>query len=120
LSFQGAVRLSERGILRWKEFSERPEQYYQEYTIMPRLFYVPSNSVQLQLGYRLFLQERYTYSGKVKVLDQILRSLGPTVFCILQTPKYRVIIDGWYEHQYVQSRVVAKIPNLSVSTFFLL
>ena len=120
LNFQGAVRLSERGILRWKEFSERPEQYYQEYTIMPRLFYVPSHSVQLQLGYRLFLQERYTYSGKVKVLDQILRSLGPTVLCVLQTPKYRLAIDGWYEHQYVQSRTVAKIPNLSVSTFFLL
>lgn len=114
------VRFSERGILRWREFRERPEQEFREYSGECGFFYLPYSLGMVKIGYRIFRQERYTYVIKRKVQEQILVSLGPTVRCTLTTQTCTFRIDGWYEIQRINSKTVARIPNVSLTTMYTL
>ncbi len=114
------LRLSERGILKWKEFREKPEQFYYEYSLAPRIGFMPVSSVKINVGYKLFVQERYRYFGKERIPEQTIRSVGPTVLCLLETYRYRLLLDGWMEQQIVQSTVVSKIPNMVFAVSYFL
>lgn len=118
--FESSLRFYERGILNWKEFRERPEQYFGEYTAVPACVYISENGSKIQLGYRLFLQKQYKYEGRTKQLEQVLRSAGPTVLCQLSASFCNLSIDGWYERRSIDGRTTAVIPNLAITTSYVL
>ncbi|MCX7985038.1 MAG: hypothetical protein N3A63_09080 [Bacteroidetes bacterium] len=114
------ARFSERGHLRWKEFRVQPEQYFHEYSGESRIFYLPYSSLIMKFGYKIFRQERYGWINRRKVLEQRIQSYGPIVSCTLSSRTCNVVLEGWYENQVVNSIIVSRIPNISLTTFYTL
>jgi hypothetical protein len=98
--FQGSVRLYERGILRWREFRERPERYFVEQSYWPRLSAGVTDHLLVSVGFRYFSQTRYRYEGKSRSFEGKLISAGPTVSVSWRGKQGgRVEIEGWREAQ---------------------
>ncbi|MEX1140677.1 MAG: hypothetical protein WEF53_15160 [Bacteroidota bacterium] len=98
--FQGSVRVYERGILRWREFRERPERYFVEQSWWPRISARVTDHLLMGIGYRYFSQSRYRYEGKNRAFEGRLISAGPTVSVSWRGPGGgRVEIEGWRESQ---------------------
>lgn len=115
----GGVRLSERGILRWKEFQERPENFFVDKDFWPQVFFRPAPGFRVGLGFRYFSQDRFRYSGGVRVLDLELRNSGPTaMFQWFEHDRERVSIEGWRETQTVNGVSLTSFPNLTMRVSF--
>ncbi len=109
------LRLTERGMLRWREFAERPEDATVEFHFDPRLT-VRTGAFHFELGYRLFSQDRYAYTGGVRTFRQGYTSSGPVASVEwMGTSERRVRIDGWQERQRLDAVPLATIPNVSVA-----
>ncbi|MBM4161669.1 MAG: hypothetical protein FJ217_11310 [Ignavibacteria bacterium] len=114
-NFVGGVRVYERGILLWKEFKERPQNYFVERSFWPRLSLVAMRSVRMGIGYRLFSQDRYRYQGAERILERRLETAGPTVVLDWEGEHgKRVAVEGWRETQAQDGRVIRTVPNLSL------
>jgi hypothetical protein len=109
------LRLTERGMLRWREFAERPEDATVELHLDPRLT-VRTGTVRFEFGYRLFSQDRYSYIRGVRTFRQGYTSAGP-VASVEWTGgnERRVRVEGWREQQRLNDVSLATIPNLSVA-----
>jgi len=119
ISFVGEVRVYERGILRWSDFKERPQDYFVERTYWPRLVYEVTRDLRLGVGFRYFGQDRYSYQNGTKNLERQLATSGPTV--ALQwggTGFERVLLEGWNETQRQDGQVTRTIPNVSLKVNF--
>ena len=115
LSFVGGVRVYERGILLWKEFKERPQNYFVERSFWPRLSFVAARPIRMGIGYRLFSQDRYRYQGAERILERRLETAGPTVVLEWEGERgRRVAVEGWRETQAQDGRVIRTVPNLSL------
>jgi len=111
----GSVRLSERGILRWKEFQERPENFFIDKDFWPQVFFRPMMGLRIGFGYRFFSQDRFKYSAGERILDLKLQNSGPTaVFQLFDEGMERVSIEGWSETQTVNGISLASISNLTM------
>jgi hypothetical protein len=118
-TFVGEIRVYERGILMWRDFKERPQNFFVERTYWPRLRYVPTPGLSLELGYRYFSQDRYKYQNATRILDHQLESSGPTVALDWAgTGFQRVVFEGWSETQQQDGQVIRTIPNLSLKVYF--
>ena len=114
-NFVGGIRVYERGILLWKEFRERPQNYFVEQSYWPRLVFTATSSIRMGIGYRLFSQNRYRYQGSAKILERRLQTSGPTVaFEWEGVNMQRVTLEGWRETQTQDGQVIRTVPNLSV------
>jgi len=118
-TFVGEIRVYERGILMWRDFKERPQNFFVERTYWPRLRYVPTQGLSLEVGYRYFSQDRYKYQNATRILDHQLESSGPTVALDWAgTGFQRVLLEGWSETQQQDGQVIRTIPNLSLKVNF--
>jgi len=118
-TFVGEIRVYERGILMWRDFKERPQNYFVERTYWPRLRYVPTPGLSLDVGYRYFSQDRYKYQNAARILDHQLESSGPTVALDWAgTGFQRVLLEGWSETQQLDGQVIRTVPNLSLKVNF--
>lgn len=118
-SLVGELRIYERGILVWKEFKERPQNYFVEQTFWPQVVYEPVRHLRLALGYRYFGQNRYRYQGGKKILERQLETAGPTVSVIWEgISSQQVSVEGWNETQQQDQHVTRTIPNLSLKVTF--
>jgi hypothetical protein len=118
-TFVGEIRVYERGILMWRDFKERPQNFFVERTYWPRLRYVPTQGLSLEVGYRYFSQDRYKYQNATRILDHQLESSGPTVALDwVGTGFQRVVLEGWSETQQQDGQVIRTIPNLSLKVNF--
>jgi hypothetical protein len=119
LSFVGEVRVYERGILRWADFKERPQDYFVERTFWPRMTYAVTRDLLLGIGFRYFGQDRYSYQGGTKNLERQLATSGPTVALEWGgTGFQRVLLEGWNETQRQDGQVIRTIPNMSLKVNF--
>lgn len=119
LSFVGEVRVYERGILKWQEFKERPQNYFVERTFWPRLTFAATQSLRIGLGYRYFGQDRYGYQGAARTLERKLETSGPTVSVEWEgTGFQRMVVEGWNETQQQDGQVTRTVPNLSLKVNF--
>jgi hypothetical protein len=75
----GEVKLYERGELNWREFSQRPINYFEDKIINSELNYFFNKFTTISGGYRFFQQTRYNYNSGIKVFDTFLRTSGPFV-----------------------------------------
>jgi len=118
-SFVGEVRVYERGILRWADFKERPQDYFVERTYWPRLMYDVTRELRLGVGFRFFGQDRYSYQNGTKNLERQLATSGPTVALEWGGTGFeRVVLEGWNETQRQDGQVTRTIPNVSLKVNF--
>ena len=118
-SFVGEVRVYERGILRWTDFKERPQDYFVERTYWPRLVYEVTRDLRLGVGFRYFGQDKYRYQGGTKNLERQLATSGPTVALEWGGMGFqRVLLEGWNETQRQDGQVTRTIPNVSLKVNF--
>ncbi|MGH2567930.1 MAG: hypothetical protein ACRDGA_06285, partial [Bacteroidota bacterium] len=117
LSLVGTVRVYERGILEWKEFKERPQNYFVEKSLWPQLSVSVGNRFRVGLGYRYFAQDRYRYFAGVRELERRLETGGPTALLEWEQPGFhRLSIQGWREQQLEDGATIRTISNLSLKT----
>jgi hypothetical protein len=104
----------ERGLLKWKEFSERPENLFLELSFWPRMRVRPIPDLTLGVGYRHFAQERYRYDGTERVFERRYRGAGPTASLVWEGEGWqRLAIDGWYEVQKDGDRTIRRVSNVT-------
>ncbi len=116
----GSVRLYERGILKWQEFKERPENYFVEKTLWPRVI-VLFGRARMGVGYRFFSQDRYRYAGSERVFDQSFEIEGPTALLEWEGQGgQRLSLEGWRESQQFDSQSATTVSNLSMKLSLLL
>ncbi len=114
-AISGSVRLTERGILRWKEFQERPEDYYVEKSLWPRVE-VLAGEWSFEVGFRYFGQDRYGYQNGARVFQQSFESRGPTGRIGWAMGGFqRIDMEGWREEQRVNGSVTTTIPNVRLT-----
>ncbi len=71
------LKLYERGELNWKEFTQRPVNYYEDKIINSELNYFFNKFITLSAGYRYFEQRRFNYINGERVFDTFVRTSGP-------------------------------------------
>jgi hypothetical protein len=117
----GSLRIFERGILKWKEYKEKPEEYVVEKTLWPEFVWLSAMGVNMGIGFRYFGQDRYKYLDNRRVFDQRVETMGPTVFLEWSGPgSERVTLSGWREEQKNNGITKAKISNLSMQVGLIL
>jgi len=117
LLFEGYLRIFERGVLKWKEFKERPENYFFEQSYWPKITVAVMSNLQMVVGYRYFSQSRYRYEGRSRVFDRKISNEGPTVSARWYGPSGSIVsVDGWRESQHYDQggRVVFSNVSLTV------
>jgi hypothetical protein len=96
-SFNGYIKLSEQGDLRWKSFSTKPNRYLEELYAEPRLVY-GTRYVSISAGIRAFSLKTFLYRDNNRQLNTRYRSTGPVsevIFTIGENLRSRFY--GWYE-----------------------
>lgn len=73
----GELKLYERGELNWREFSQRPVNYYEDKIINSELNYFFNKFITLSAGYKYFEQRRFNYINGERVFDTFIRTSGP-------------------------------------------
>lgn len=115
------VRIYERGEFRWKEFSERPQQYVREVTFSPALRYTLYGKLVCAVGFRSFAQNRFRYDAGARISDGNYLSYGPTTSVQLTlSADSRLEILGWKEFQKQTNTPTREVSNvaMSVKVFF--
>ena len=100
LDFTGSVRIYERGILRWREFKERPQDYFVEQSYWPQVTVRRSTDMTVGVGFRYFSQDRYRYNAGRRSFEASVKSYGPTVHWFWDVPNFgHFALTGWRETQ---------------------
>ncbi len=73
----GEIKLYERGELNWREFSQRPINYFEDKIINSEVNYFFNKFMICSAGYKFFEQRRYNYVSGERVFDTFVRTLGP-------------------------------------------
>lgn len=121
LLFTGSVRIYERGLLKWSDFKERPEDFFLEQFYWPRFVLQVVRELSLGIGYRFFAQDRYVYEGAQREFNRRLMSRGPTAHLGWDGGGFRQArIEGWLESQFDSGRKVRTVPNIFISVGILL
>jgi hypothetical protein len=116
LLFAGTVRAYERGLLRWTDFKEQPEDFFLEQFYWPRFILQMDRQFSMGIGYRFFAQDRYVYEGSNRQFSRRLMSRGPTAHLLWEDAEFRQArIEGWLETQFDGGRKVRTVPNLLIS-----
>jgi hypothetical protein len=120
-NFTGSLRIFERGTLKWKEFKEKPQEYFVEKTFWPELIWSSTMRLKVGIGFRYFGQDRYKYQNNQRVFTQGNEAMGPTVFIEWYgSTTERITLSGWREEQKNNGVTTATISNLSLQVGFIL
>ncbi|MCI0708047.1 MAG: hypothetical protein L0Y80_11255 [Ignavibacteriae bacterium] len=121
VEFLGSVRVYERGILRWSEFKERPQNYFLERSYWPQLTLRFGERLQAAVGYRYFAQDRYKYEAGVRAFERRLETFGPTVSLLWYADGlHQLMLQGWRETQQEEGKTIRTIPNVFMKIGFAL
>ena len=94
------VKLYERGELKWKEFKERPVNYFEDKTFAVQLRYMDGARMYFSAGIRYFSQLRYVYRGRDRDLERTVKSYDPTSTIVWTVgTRTQLSVSGWYEFQ---------------------
>jgi hypothetical protein len=110
------VKLYERGQLSWREFRERPVNYFDDRTCWGQFRYAPQGNLTFAVGFRYFSLTRFRYDVSERVFDNRLVNYGPT--CLIRWSASRntqLLISGWYEVQTQTGGPSESVSNLAMS-----
>lgn len=111
------VRFSQRGELFWDSFKEKPADYYVDETYSVTLW-LNNNNYNIGLGYKTFIQTRYTYKANDKIFDYKQINSGPTAIISYITEIFNLKIIGWLETIYFQNSTHQTNRNLVFDMFY--
>ena len=115
-AFLGTLRAYERGILKWKDFKEKPLDYFVEKSVWPQLFYRAFTDMLVSFGYRYFSQDQYAYDGTARSLSHTIATTGPTVGVQwVGVNGTNVSVNGWRETSTSDFGTPSYVSNLSLS-----
>jgi len=110
------VRIFERGELKWKEFSERPQQYIEEVTFSPQIRYRYKEQWYFAVGFRSFAQKRFRYVNAARQFESTFLSAGPTTHIVLRfSPQSQIEISGWKEFQRQSGQRIQDFSNMTMN-----
>jgi len=110
------IKLYERGQLSWREFRERPVNYFDDRTYWGQFRYALQSDLTLAVGFRYFSLTRFRYDLSERVFDNRLVNYGPT--CLISwsaSETARLQISGWYEVQAQTGAPSQSVSNLSMN-----
>ncbi len=113
--FSARVKLYERGQLRWREFRERPVNYFDDRTFSGQFRYTPKTDVTVAVGFRYFSLTRFRYQERERVFENRLVNYGPT--CLIEwsmNQNARLLISGWHEIQAQSDRPSTSVSNVAM------
>jgi hypothetical protein len=120
-NFSGSLRIFERGILRWQEFKEKPEEYVIEKAMWPEIVWSSMMGVKIGIGFRYFGQDRYTYENNQRMFSQGIEAMGPTASIEWSgLAGEKVLINGWREEQKNNGKTATILSNLSIQVAFII
>jgi hypothetical protein len=100
LDFFAYLKLYERGLLKWEDFSERTENAYVDQTLACQVRYSPTSGTVFGVGVRYFSQARYLFQDGVRQEDSFSSSVGPTCVIAWEIGLHsRMDFRGWYERR---------------------
>lgn len=85
------LKLYERGELNWREFSERPVNYFDDRIINAQLDYFFNKFVTFSGGYRYFEQRMFNYINGDKIFSTSVKTYGPMLRLRADVQKYSYI-----------------------------
>ena len=115
LDLSARVKLYERGQFRWKDFRERPVNYFEDRTFTGQFRYTPDGKITVALGFRYFALTSFRYEGRERVFDNRLTNYGPT--CLIEWSmkrNARLLLTGWYETQTQTGRSSSSVSNVAM------
>jgi hypothetical protein len=113
------LKLYERGQLNWEDFTERPENAFNDQTFSGQFRFDAWAGAVFAIGARYFSQTRYNYEKGVKQVASRLHSIGPT--CVLYWNAGRfgeLVLRGWYEKRTQVDGSVSNFVTMTFSTVF--
>lgn len=116
LDLSARVKLYERGQLRWKEFRERPVNYFEDRTFSGQFRYTPNTGISVAAGFRYFSLTRFQYEERERVFENRFVNYGPT--CLIEwsmNRNSRILLTGWYEIQKQSGGFSESISNLAMN-----
>lgn len=119
LDFSARLKLYERGELRWKEFKERPVNYFEDRTFSGQFRYNPSTGVSFAVGFRYFSLTRFRYQVRERIFENRLVNYGPT--CLIEWSmrrNARLLLSGWYETQKQTNVASVSFSNIAMTINF--
>jgi hypothetical protein len=85
------LKLYERGELNWREFSEKPVNYFDDRIIDAQLDYFFNKFMTLSGGYRFFEQRMFNYINGDKIFSTSVKTFGPVLRLRADIQKYSYI-----------------------------
>ena len=114
LDFLGSLKFYERGQLNWGDFTERIENSFIDRLLSLQLRWSPSAATVFGVGFRSFMQRRYSYGNGRKLLDVVIQSVGPTCAILWEAGSQgRINLLGWYERWSQTPGIARSLANLS-------
>jgi hypothetical protein len=114
--FFAYLKVYERGLLRWEEFTERTENSFIDRTFASQIRFSPDSSVIFAVGLKYFSQTRYVYAPVVKQLDSFISSSGPTCDIIWKIgPHSQLRFRGWYERRKLEGSSTQSMANMTLN-----
>jgi hypothetical protein len=110
------LKVYERGLFRWKEFTERTENSFVDRTFAAQVRFSPNPSVTFAVGVKYFSQTRYVYAPVIKQLDSFISSAGPT--CAVSWnigPHSRLTFRGWYERRKQAESGIQSLASMTMN-----
>ena len=116
LDFFAYLKLYERGLLKWEEFSERTENAFVDQTLACQVRFSPAFGTLLALGVRYFSQARYLFQDGVRqartyfpaAWGQPARSHGKSA------SHSRMDFRGWYEQRKYADGTVRSLASMTM------
>ncbi len=106
-------RYFERGEFQWRSFSELPRDRNYELFVRTLLVVQPEQQVRIGLGGRVYVLSQQAATPMARVTEFLNRTLAPETlveFPFLSGTTLR--LNGWYEFQFDQTRLLRQVPNM--------
>lgn len=112
LMARGEVRIAERGSFSWKLFAESLLERSRTELLELELFHGRDSATLFGLGGKLARVRSFQVGplgGLFPFSDRT--SVGPTVHLVIPAGRTtRVVATGWWEHQFIESELINRVP----------
>jgi hypothetical protein len=114
LDFFAYLKLYERGLLKWEEFSERTENAFVDQTLACQVRFTPDWGTVFAVGVRYFSQARYLFRNGTRLEDTFSSSIGPTCAIAWEIGLHsRMDFRGWYERRKYADGTVRSLASMT-------
>ena len=120
LDLFGEVKLYDRGELNWREFAEKPLNYFEDRIFNTRLNYFYTKDIVVSGGYRFYEQRRFNYVSGVKTFDSSIKTYGPVgqLRMYISNKSYIEMVASYDYYNYGSSAPRSSNGNLFINVLW--